>query len=166
MILYCILEPVLTLNNRMKFKNLSVSVFKLFLSLSIILLFEYGVQPLQKHQLTLKVIGIKEIKGELVIGIYNNQKDWLKKGKEFFKKKVKVTSMEETIVFNDIPAGEYAISMYHDENMDGKVNRSLLGIPQEGYGFSNEAKAIIKAPGFKKASFTISGDTKETIKLK
>ena len=125
-----------------------------------------GLFLLQSFTLTLKITGIKDVKGELVIGIYNNHKDWLKKGSEFYKKKVKVTSNEETILFEDIPVGEYAISTYHDVNEDDKCNRSLIGYPTEGFGFSNKAKISIKAPGFKKASFTLNSDREEKIELK
>ena len=125
-----------------------------------------GLFVIQSFTLTLKVTGINDIKGELVIGIFDNQKDWLKKGHEFYKKKVKVTSNEETIVFKDLPPGEYAVSLYHDVNEDDKCNRNLIGYPTEGIGFSNEAKISIKAPGFKKASFTLQSDLEETIKLK
>lgn len=131
----------------------------LFLSLS-------GFIYAQSYTITLKVSGIKEVKGELVIGIFNNHKDWLKKGSEFYKKKVKVTSNEETILFEDIPAGEYAISTYHDVNEDSKCNRSIIGYPTEGFGFSNKAKISIKAPGFKKASFLLNSDREEKIELK
>jgi uncharacterized protein (DUF2141 family) len=125
-----------------------------------------GLFVVQSFTLTLTITGIKDVKGELVIGIYDNQKGWLKKGHEFYKKKVKVTSNEEIIVFKEIPPGEYAISMYHDVNEDNKCNRNLIGYPTEGIGFSNKAKISIKAPGFKKASFILSSDREETIELK
>ena len=146
----------------MKIQKLS----RLFLLVSLLLLFVGVTNPPIEYQLNLKVTGIKEIKGELVIGLFNNQKTWLKKGKEFSKKIIKITARKESIVFDNIPAGNYAISLFQDENMDGKVNRSLIGIPKEGYGFSNNARVTIKAPGFKKSSFLVNSDRDEIIKLK
>jgi len=145
---------------------MNIKPYSLLLLISFILISSAAKPPPQEYQLTLKVTGIKEIKGELVIGLYNNQKAWLKKGKEFSKKTIKITAKKESIVFDNIPAGNYAISLFHDENMDGKVNRSLIRIPKEGYGFSNNTRVTIKAPGFKKSSFQISGDRDEIIKLK
>ncbi|MCD6597988.1 MAG: DUF2141 domain-containing protein [Bacteroidales bacterium] len=145
---------------------MNIKLYRLLLLVSFILISSGAKPPPQKYQLTLKVTGIKEIKGGLVIGLYNNQKAWLKKGKEFSKKTIKITAKKESIVFDNIPAGNYAISLFHDENMDGKVNKSLIGIPKEGYGFSNNVKPRLKAPSFKHASFTLSNDTTIQIKLR
>ncbi len=145
---------------------MNIKLYRLLLLVSFILISSGAKPPPQEYQLTLKVTGIKKIKGELVIGLYNNQKAWLKKGKEFSKKTIKITAKKESIVFDNIPAGNYAISLFHDENMDGKVNKSLIGIPKEGYGFSNNVKPRLKAPSFKHASFTLSNDTTIQIKLR
>jgi uncharacterized protein (DUF2141 family) len=41
--------------------------------------------------------------------------------------------------------------------MNGKLDTNVLGIPTEGYGFSNDAWAWFGAPSFKAASFTYDG---------
>lgn len=66
----------------------------------------------------------------------------------------------------DIPPGTYALAVIHDENMDGKLGTNWLGIPREGYGFSNDAKALLSAPSFDAASFPYDGQNLDmTIKL-
>ena len=59
--------------------------------------------------------------------------------------------------FLDIPPGTYALAVIHDENLDGKLGTNWLGIPREGYGFSNDASATFGAPGFDAASFEYDG---------
>lgn len=59
--------------------------------------------------------------------------------------------------FLDIPPGSYAIAVIHDENMDGELETNFLGVPKEGYGFSNDAKGMIGAPSFSAASFSYDG---------
>jgi len=59
--------------------------------------------------------------------------------------------------FEDIPPGTYAIAVVHDENMNGKLDTNLLGIPTEGYAFSNDAKGLFGAPSFSAASFPYDG---------
>ena len=59
--------------------------------------------------------------------------------------------------FEDIPKGRYALAVIHDENMNGKLDANWLGIPTEGYGFSNDAKAVFSAPSFDAASFPYDG---------
>jgi len=52
--------------------------------------------------------------------------------------------------------GELAIATYQDVNCDGKCNRSIIGIPKEPYGFSNNYRPTIKAPRFGDCKFTYS----------
>jgi uncharacterized protein (DUF2141 family) len=59
--------------------------------------------------------------------------------------------------FNGVPAGEYAVAVLDDENMNGKMDFNFIGLPTKGYGFSNDAKATLSAPSFKAAAFHYSG---------
>lgn len=59
--------------------------------------------------------------------------------------------------FADIAPGTYALAVIHDENMNGKLDANWLGIPAEGYGFSNDARAALGAPSFSAASFAYDG---------
>ncbi|QKT02791.1 DUF2141 domain-containing protein [Ectothiorhodospiraceae bacterium 2226] len=70
---------------------------------------------------------------------------------------IKIRDTEARCDFLDIPPGTYALAVIHDENMDGKLDTNWLGIPTEGYGFSNDAKATMSAPSFDAASFTYDG---------
>ena len=60
-----------------------------------------------------------------------------------------------TIVFNDVPPGEYAISLLHDENGNGKAD-TVLFLPKEGFGFSRDAKASFGPPRFSSAAFKVA----------
>ena len=60
--------------------------------------------------------------------------------------------------FIGLPAGSYAVSVLHDENSDGKMDFNWIGVPTKGYGFSNDAKAVLLAPpSFHAASFDYDG---------
>jgi uncharacterized protein (DUF2141 family) len=79
---------------------------------------------------------------------------------------IKIRDAQARCDFLDIPPGTYALGVVHDENMNGKLDTKWLGLPKEGYGFSNDAKAYLSAPSFSKASFRYDGqDMKLTIKL-
>ena len=72
-----------------------------------------------------------------------------------------------TVVFEDIPAGTYAIKAFHDENSNQKLDTGLFGIPTELFGFSNDARATFGPPEFKDASFKVDGIAqRHIIKLK
>ena len=72
---------------------------------------------------------------------------------------MKIRHTEARCDFEDIPPGTYALAVVHDENMNGKLDTNWLGIPKEGYGFSNDAKALLTAPSFSAASFQYDGGT-------
>lgn len=57
--------------------------------------------------------------------------------------------------FGQVPAGRYAISLFHDENGNGKLDRSLM-MPREGYGFSRNAPVRMGPPSFASAAFTLA----------
>lgn len=60
-----------------------------------------------------------------------------------------------TVDVPDVPAGNWAVMAYHDENGNQKLDRNELGIPSEGYGFSNGASAKYGPPPFKQAAVTV-----------
>jgi len=71
---------------------------------------------------------------------------------------IKIRDKQARCDFEDIPPGTYALAIVHDENMNGKLDTNVLGIPKEGYGFSNDAKALLGAPSFSAASFPYNGE--------
>lgn len=70
---------------------------------------------------------------------------------------IKVRKTQAQCYFGEIPPGTYAIAVIHDENMNGRLDTNSLGIPTEGYGFSNDAQGFIGAPSFSAASFPYDG---------
>ncbi|HWA37410.1 MAG TPA: DUF2141 domain-containing protein [Burkholderiales bacterium] len=72
---------------------------------------------------------------------------------------IKVRKAQALCTFEDIPPGRYAIAVVHDENMNGKLDTSRFGTPTEGYGFSNDARALLGPPSFSAASFPYDGRT-------
>ncbi|HET9788389.1 MAG TPA: DUF2141 domain-containing protein [Pyrinomonadaceae bacterium] len=79
---------------------------------------------------------------------------------------IKIRETQARCDFLDIPPGTYALAVIHDENMNGKLDTNWLGAPTEGYGFSNDAKALLSPPSFSAASFPYDGENLElTINL-
>ena len=70
---------------------------------------------------------------------------------------IKIRETQARCDFEDIPPGTYAIAVIHDENMNGKLETNWLGIPTEGYGFSNDARGMIGVPSFSAAGFPYDG---------
>ena len=79
---------------------------------------------------------------------------------------IKVRDKQARCDFLNIPQGTYSLVVVHDENMNSKLDTNWLRVPTEGYGFSNDAKAMFVAPSFSAASFPYDGqDMTLTISL-
>jgi uncharacterized protein (DUF2141 family) len=59
--------------------------------------------------------------------------------------------------FGPVPNGRYAISLFHDENGNGKLDKRVM-IPREGYGFSRDAPVRFGPPSFADAAFAVNGE--------
>jgi uncharacterized protein (DUF2141 family) len=80
-----------------------------------------------------------------------------------------VVPAAETVVirFPDVKPGNYALALLHDENKNGKADRSMGMMPKEGYGFSRDAPVKMAPPKFKDAVFTQGdGNTRLTVKMR
>ena len=67
----------------------------------------------------------------------------------------------------DRTPGVYALAVYHDENNNHHFDRSLIGLPLEGYGFSNNASIFMGPPSFASVRFPVRpGDNRITIRLR
>jgi uncharacterized protein (DUF2141 family) len=109
---------------------------------------------------------IQDIKGELLLGIYNSKRTF-RKVKKVFKYAVKsVESGREVIVLKNIPEGTYAIAIFQDFNGNRKFDSNFMGIPKEPFGFSTNYQVKVRAPRFREVTFEhTSNDTEMTIKI-
>ncbi len=105
--------------------------------------------------------------GQIYIGWYNSAAAFASKQKAVFVKTIKATGQYElSVPFEAIPPGKYAIAVYLDENGNGVIDKNILGIPKEKYGFSNNAAPAMRAPRYEEAVFEMSGKDNIEIKLK
>ena len=61
-------------------------------------------------------------------------------------------------VFSGLKPGTYALAIYHDENENREFDRGFLGIPLEGFAFSNDATVFFGPPDFADAAVTVPGN--------
>ncbi len=60
-----------------------------------------------------------------------------------------------TVTFRGIRPGRYAVMAFHDENGDGRMGRTSIGAPSEGWGFSRDARGVASAPSFEQAAINV-----------
>lgn len=121
---------------------------------------------LAQNNLTVQVQGVQSKKGELRIAIYNAQENFPIPGKQFTGKTVKVNSQDIQVVFENLPHGIYAIALFHDENSNTVLDKNLIGIPKESYGFSSFGeKTKLGPPDWEDAIFQFPEKDTITIQL-
>jgi uncharacterized protein (DUF2141 family) len=104
--------------------------------------------------LTVIITGLKNDKGEVLLALCNSEENWSSKEVEPFRAiAVPIAEKQAEAVFEDVPFGEYAIRLFHDENSNGDLDTNFLGLPKEDYAFSNNAKATFGPPKYEKAKF-------------
>lgn len=112
----------------------------------------------------LSVSGIEQLRGNLMIAIFDSSDSFPNDQKAIQHIVVPVTSKTQSITLKGLVKGKYyAIAMYHDENKNEKLDKNVLGIPTERYGFSNDARGIFGPPSFEDAKFNIA--TLKTISI-
>ncbi len=130
-----------------------------------LILITLSTVTLLASSITVEVKNISNSHGNVKIGLFNSAKDFLKIPKAYKNVSLKANGNLK-YTFKDVPDGIYAISMYHDENSNGKIDRNFIGLPAEGHGLSNDAKAFMGPPKFKDAKFKLIGDKNIAIKMK
>lgn len=131
--------------------------------ITIAMLFICSLMSAQSLKLTVAVSGIKNNEGTLKVGLYNSEKAFLKTAYQSFSSEIK--NNKAIITFTNLPAGEYAVSVFHDENNNQKLDKNIMGIPSEDYAASNNAKGFMGPPTYTDAKFAINKDSKIEIKL-
>jgi uncharacterized protein (DUF2141 family) len=123
--------------------------------------------PVEDAGLKVAVTNLRNNKGHVLISLFKDGVGYPDKPEKAFRKvKVAVSNKTASIVFEGLPVGTYAVAILHDENNDEKLNTNLLGLPKEGYGFSNNVMGAFGPPAFSKASIKVSPKTVISTQIK
>jgi uncharacterized protein (DUF2141 family) len=119
-------------------------------------------------KIIVKITNIKNDKGIIRSQLFDNPEDFPTHSDKAFKKTVgKIINNECTIMYENVPFGEYAITVHHDEDLNGFMNKNFLGYPKEGYGISNNPTIILSLPTFDESKFVLNKEVLIiTIKMK
>ncbi len=116
--------------------------------------------------LTVTITDIREAQGSLMVTVVNSDAAWNNQAKPVAVQKVAAAQGEMTLHFKDLPAGTYAVTVLHDENENKQLDTNFLGIPSEGYGFSNNPNVMRKAH-YDEARFDVGAEAASiTIRLR
>lgn len=117
--------------------------------------------------MTITVRGISELKGNLMLAIFDKSEGFGYDDYAFIKLVIKVNSKNQEIILSTLTEGKtYAVALFHDVNNNKRLDKNLFGIPVEKYGFSNNARSTFGPPSFESAAFSYSSGKKIVITIK
>jgi uncharacterized protein (DUF2141 family) len=114
--------------------------------------------------LTIVVKNTSDNQGTIRAALYKTPKEF-PMGKAFKIVEGKITDKRAVMTFENLAEGEYAVALLHDRNDNKKMDYNFLGIPSEGYGFSNNVKAVLSPPTFEQAKIPLLPNAHLTITI-
>jgi uncharacterized protein (DUF2141 family) len=118
--------------------------------------------------LAVQVSGMTSARGEMAITVYGaDPKKFLAPKGKLLRVRPKAAAPTTQACFNLPGPGTYAVAVYHDANANEDFDRSVIGMPTEGFGFSNDAPTKFGLPAFEAVRFTVKAGANQThIKLR
>ncbi len=115
-----------------------------------------GVRSPTSTKLSIQVTGVRAAKGEVALTLYPNLKNrFLAKGGKFARVRTRAQPVTNACFW--VPQGTYALAIYHDSNADRDFNRTIVGLPAEGFGFSNNPETKVGLPPLSAVRFVVGG---------
>ncbi len=129
-------------------------------------LFALGVMVMgsvaQAATLTVTVQDVRSEDGEIKLALYATEASFSSFSVELASQVIEAQPGTLTATFDNLPPGDYAVAAYHDENGNSSFDTNFLGLPTEGYGFSNDAPVVLGPPSFDDAAVEVRDDNSET----
>ncbi len=115
----------------------------------------------------IKISGMQKIKGQIALAVFEDPDLFPDnyKGAIVTKFYPVTQSLDSMIVSFDIKPGRYAIATYLDANMNKQMDKNLLGIPKERFGFSNNPSVQFSAPNFNECDIEVKPQIKNQFSI-
>ncbi|MGL5871880.1 MAG: DUF2141 domain-containing protein [Xenococcaceae cyanobacterium] len=108
--------------------------------------------------ITVQIDGLKEAKGQICFSLFASSKGFPdSSGNALQAQCILVAERSPRLTIENLNVGNYALAVFHDANQDGKLNRNFLGIPSEGFGFSQNPVIQTGPPKFQESAVLITG---------
>ena len=102
--------------------------------------------------------GLQEAKGQICYSLFAKSKGFPDSSENTLQAKcVPIQERSPRLTIENLHLGTYALAVFHDLNQDGELNRNFLGIPQEGFGFSQNPQIKTSPPSFGESAIIVVG---------
>lgn len=110
----------------------------------------------QSATVRIEVSQLRSTKGELRCALYATEESFPEGTPVVAQRVVLGASVATACLFTNVPAGTWAATAHHDENVDARINKGLFGIPSEGYGVSNNHTYATHGPRWGESTFVVT----------
>jgi uncharacterized protein (DUF2141 family) len=118
-------------------------------------------RPANSCTLEIRIKGAENADGNMSLLLFNSKTGFPSDASKAYKNSVvKASGSYQSVVFENLPIGTYAVAVMHDQNGNGQLDTNLFGIPQEGIGVSNNALNTFGPPIFEETSFSLNEQRK------
>jgi uncharacterized protein (DUF2141 family) len=127
------------------------------------------IRPPGQGRVDVTMTGFESEEGQALVAVFLDPQGWPDgDGSEFATAVVPISDGQAVAVFEEVPAGPFAVSVFHDTDGDRELDSGALGIPSEAYGFSADARNAFGPPKFEEARLELAaGENKQiTIRVK
>lgn len=114
---------------------------------------------------TLAVSNIEAIQGELRWSVFDSAETYAGDRNPVIAGRSRVQGDAMVVTLHDLPPGNYAVKLFHDANQNGELDTNMVGLPTEGYGFSNNAGRF-GPPDFDDAAVEVQADTRIDVRVR
>ena len=98
-----------------------------------------------------------KVLSQLYYDKYNQKSDFPTKSDKAYKKTSSIIKYHQTVLkYENVQYGYYAISVHHDINNNEKMDKTILGMPDEPFGLSNNPKILFSCPDFDETKFELN----------
>ena len=109
----------------------------------------------------IEIVGVRSASGNIEIAVYDSAESFLEDGQSIATATFRAADGVTNGELPGLPAGRYAVAVFHDENANNEFDTNFIGLPVEGYGFSNDAAVFLGPPDYEDAvvEITPEGET-------
>ena len=117
-------------------------------------------------QIQVKVVGLRNGRGQVLVALWRSPKNFPgtpPAGTATRTAKIRQGVSESQ--FDDVTPGNFAITVFHDEDGDTELKTNFIGIPKEGIGFSRNPRVRFGAPDYEDAMLTLAPGEHAVVKI-
>ena len=141
------------MNSQITLKILPTSLHLLLILISSAYIFPQVTDSSGMGKLTVIIKGFESDEGNCRFALDNSKEVYENEDSVWIGKVVPIQNKEVVVIIDSLNYGEYAIKVYQDKNENAELDSDILGIPNENYGFSNNASGWFGPPSWNKAKF-------------